>query len=264
MALYYSMLVISVINFEFSLFHFDFTQTMSPLQFLKYRLLSITYFESYFLSLLYYTISYNTWYFSGVIYAGIAFDIVFTILVLIFTYEFNPMETIGIDGVKINARNDVLNLYTFHATLLLFIYLFIICIFEILLQHGQLNLDRVWFYSIVNIFWYLLSVRSFAAHFYMIQVMKSKSTTAIRFFKAIVFLYLTSPCLILCLVIRTLHLFLYSLYMIVSRFDKRRYADAVRKWKFLVSTLYFTGENSAIKQFIKARIEPLGIHPYNS
>ena len=256
---YFSMLIFSMLNYLFTIYHFDFTAGMCPLKFLKYRLLSIAYLESYFLLFLFFTSFHEKRYFCGVIYAAIILDIIFEILVFIFTHIFNPPESLGIGKHQINAKNDVLNLYSFHASILAFIFLIIIFTFQMCARILGANFKIKIFYIIGDIFWYFLAVRSFAAHFYMVQVMRPKTKLCLRFLNAIIFLYLTSPCLILCLLVRSLHLLFISLYLLCVSCNEIRFQKALARWRYIKSTLHWSGENSAIEQFIRARIEPLGI-----
>ena len=121
---------------------------------------------------------------------------------------------------KLRARDELINLYSSQSILIYLIFsifhILLLCcsIFYILISkmvfYGK---SQKWLHNLSTpiisvaggLFWYLCCVRPFASHLF-IMLTEHKAPKLVLYLTLGVFVLLISPCLILCLILRTIHL----------------------------------------------------------
>ena len=116
------------LNYLHSLIMYDLSSEIDTKTLLEYRLISITYFESYFSIFLFLGTSGSNRGNSGMIYIAIILDIILNILILKKTSNFEIEDNYSKQN---QPRNDVLNLYSSQGMLIYIIFQILIILFQI-------------------------------------------------------------------------------------------------------------------------------------
>ena len=233
------------------------SEHLNAIDFLEIQLTGIAFFDGPITALIFYVIDEVSKFF---IVIPIFLEIGFNVLVLKSTYSFSTEEKHGdLKYKKTQAKEDVIHLYTSHATLFLCIFSAILLILSISTYFVNHSLEYT-FLAIFSI--YFLTVRSFGAIFYCFAVTKNLSKFT-AYISATIFLLFVWPCLLLCLILRTLHLCIYFIYLNFIKISRPTQVEKVTsKFSPIVASLKIFGDESAIQQFIVNRIHPLGCTLY--
>ena len=256
----YILLIISVFSLLHGLILIDQTSP-KPIEFLENRLSSITFFDGPLISLLFLNFSKI----STIFLIPVALtEVLLNSLILASTYAFSPDEKSGDQRRrKIQAKQDVIHLYSSHATLFLIMFCISLSILLTIDKLGIYVSPKVSF-SLTVLSFYFLCVRSSGAILYSFFVMKSLEKLP-AYFAALLFLSFVWPCLLLCLIIRSVHLCLFCVYLqFLKLFNHQKVSKANLKFSNIVASLRISGENSAIRQFVVNRLHPMGCLIYNN
>ena len=250
-------LFISFLSLAHVLITFN-SEHLNAIDFLEIHLTGITFFDGPITALIFHVIDEVSKFF---IIIPIFLEIAFNVLVLKSTYSFCTEENHGDLKCKKNqAKEDVIHLYASHATLFLCIFSSILLILSISTYFVNHSLEYT-FLAIFSI--YFLTVRSFGAIFYSFVVTKNLSKLT-GYISATIFLLFVWPCLLLCLILRTLHLCIYFIYLNFIKISRpTQFEKVTSKFSPIVASLKIFGDESAIQQFIVNRIHPLGCILYN-
>jgi len=258
---HYVILLFYLINFIYSLLAISDHRSFSQLEFLRFRLVSCAYFQVtaevlHFILYSQPTIRHD---FSKIFFIALLLDIIFQCISIDKTKDFEVnYDTIPVNE-KLRARDELINLYSSQTILIYLIF----SVFHILLLCCgifYILINTMVFYVAGGLFWYLCCVRPFASHL-LIMLTEHKASKPILYLTLIVFVLLISPCLILCLILRTIHLGMFSIIYFTMRplssVDDNLKRD--EKLNTLISSLKCKGKGSAIQNFIEHRIRPFGI-----
>jgi len=240
-------------------------RSFDSLDFLRYRLVTICFLLSNVQSIRFWL--YLTWpgvhagtSSSRVYYMGLVLDIIYQSWSIekVKNYEVR-YDTVTIQK-KYRARDEVLNLYA-SQTILAYLFLVLLNLVLLCCQLLSVNANKSALLTFSVILYYMTAVRPFAAHMFILLCESDVSKNLIQYVILPLFVLIISPCLLLCLIIRTAYLGAFSLCYVTLRPVSSVQENLKRDENLnqLIASLKIKDKQSAVQNFLDSRIRPFDI-----